>query len=98
MARFSKQGRSATQLLEQPSLYVSALPAVGDSPDVLAYSNPEAILDEPSLYVGVNPSQKPLNGFLPDLSDNEKRLLSIGAIGLVGWFFFGKKIKKAMKK
>lgn len=32
------------------------------------------------------------------LSDNEKRLVMIGVIGLVGWFVFGDKIKKAMKK
>ena len=31
------------------------------------------------------------------LSDNEKRLVMIGVIGLVGWFFLGPKIKKAMK-
>lgn len=36
-------------------------------------------------------------GELGMLSDNEKRLVSIGAIGIVGWFFFGKKIKKALK-
>ena len=31
------------------------------------------------------------------LSDNEKRLVTIGVIGLVGWFFFGDKIRKALK-
>jgi hypothetical protein len=32
------------------------------------------------------------------LSDNEKRLVMIGVIGLVGWFAFGDKIKKAVRK
>lgn len=32
------------------------------------------------------------------LSDNEKRLVMIGVIGLIGWFVFGDKIKKALKK
>lgn len=31
------------------------------------------------------------------LSDNEKRLATIGVIGIVGWFFLGPKIKKALK-
>jgi len=32
------------------------------------------------------------------LSNNEKTLVTVGVLGLVGWFFFGDKIKKAMKK
>jgi hypothetical protein len=32
------------------------------------------------------------------LSNNEKTLAMIGVLGVVGWFFFGDKIKKAMKK
>lgn len=31
------------------------------------------------------------------LSNNEKRLAAIGVLGLVGYFVFGKKIKKALK-
>lgn len=31
------------------------------------------------------------------LSNNEKTLLSVGVIGIVGWFFFGDKIKKRLK-
>jgi len=31
------------------------------------------------------------------LSNNEKRLVAIGVIGIVGYFAFGKKIKKALK-
>jgi hypothetical protein len=32
------------------------------------------------------------------LSDNEKRLVAIGVIGIVGWLMFGDKIKKGFKK
>ena len=32
------------------------------------------------------------------LSNNEKTLVTIGVIGIVGWFFFGDKIKKGFKK
>lgn len=39
---------------------------------------------------------KDLSGAL--LSDNEKRLAAVAAIGIVGWFFLGPKIKKALKK
>ena len=39
-----------------------------------------------------------MHGILPNLSDNEKRLVSIGVIGVVGWFFFGDKIKSRLKK
>lgn len=31
------------------------------------------------------------------LSNNEKTLVAIAVIGIVGWFAFGSKIKKAMK-
>jgi hypothetical protein len=31
------------------------------------------------------------------LSDNEKTLVVVGVLGIVGWFFLGPKIKKAMK-
>lgn len=32
------------------------------------------------------------------LSNNEKALVAIAVIGIVGWFVFGKKIKKGFKK
>lgn len=32
------------------------------------------------------------------LSDNEKRLVAVGVIGIVGWLMFGDKIKKGFKK
>lgn len=32
------------------------------------------------------------------LSNNEKTLLAVGVLGLVGWFMFGDKIKKGFKK
>jgi hypothetical protein len=41
---------------------------------------------------------QPVNGFLPNLSDNEKRLIAIGVIGIVGWFLFGDKIKAKLKR
>jgi hypothetical protein len=31
------------------------------------------------------------------LSNNEKTLAAVAVIGLVGWFMFGKKIKKSLK-
>ena len=31
------------------------------------------------------------------LSDNEKRLVVISVLGITGWFFFGDRIKKALK-
>lgn len=32
------------------------------------------------------------------LSNNEKTLLAVGVLGLVGWFMFGDKIKKRLKR
>jgi hypothetical protein len=43
-------------------------------------------------------SLESLRGILPALSDNEKRLVTIGVIGVVAWLAFGDKIKKALKK
>jgi hypothetical protein len=49
-----------------------------------------------SQYIQTVP--QPVHGILPNLSDNEKRLAAIGVIGIVGWFFFGAKIKRQLKR
>lgn len=48
-----------------------------------------------SQYVQTTP--QPTHGLLPNMSDNEKRLVSIGVIGVVGWVLFGAKIKAKLK-